>query len=288
MDLFYTRRTAGGRQLGVFVGGWTLAAAEAVCGGAAQEVATADDLPVIDGLQRLIDTSLVQQRAGVEGEPRFLLLETIREYAWEHLAASDDLEVLQRQHAAYFTTLAEAEPAETHVRGWWDRLEQEHANLRAALAWSRTEVGGETGLRLTAALAGFWRDRGHLREGYRWMVEAVTPRAAEPDSAAPTETYRALRAKALDGLGLFSTFLGDLDAATAWLEESLTLYRELGRQAEIAEVLADRGMLFQMQGDFARAGVDLHESLRLYRDLGDARSVGFRGGGGVRSSALRV
>ena len=108
------------------------------------------------------------------------------------------------------------------------------------------------------------------------MVDAVTPRGGARAAAPATETYRALRAKALDGLGVFTTFLGDLDGAQRWLDESLALYRELGDDAEIAEVLADRGMVFQMQGDFARAGVDLHESLRLYRDAwAMPSSVGF-------------
>ena len=205
------------------------------------------------------------------------MLETIREYALERLVDSGEQEVLQRRHAGYFAALAETRPdgnAQQH-RVWFDSLEQEHANFRAALGWSRTEASGETGWRLSAGLFLFWRDRGYLREGYHWMVEAVTPRAAALAAAPPSRTQQVLRARALDAVGVFAQFLGELERAQLWLEESLALYRELGMHAEIAEVLSDLGMVFQEQGDFARAGAHLEASLRRYRELGDDGGVGW-------------
>ena len=264
------------RRLGVFTGGFTLAAAEAVCGGGAGERESGDDRGVVDGLAQLVDTSLVEHRGGVGGEPRFFMLETIREYALERLAASGDVEPLAWQHAGYFTTLVEAwarRDAQRH-RGWWDRLAPEHPNVRAALAWSRTEASGEIGLRLTVALFAFWRARGHLREGYRWFVDAVTPRVAGLADASPTLAYRSLRAQALMLLGVFATFLDDFDGAQRWLEESLALYEALGDRAGIASAHAHRGMLLQMQGDFVRAGVELETSLRLHRDRGQVYDIG--------------
>ena len=132
-------------------------------------------------LEALLDTSLLQQREGVDGEVRVMMLETVRDYALEQLAASGELEQVQRRHADYFVMLAErAVPIVSGPRRrWWDRLEAEHDNLRAALAWSRTEASGEIGLRLAVALAGFWMPRGHFNEGYGWLAAAVTPREVD-------------------------------------------------------------------------------------------------------------
>ncbi len=247
------------RRLGVFVGGWTLEAAEAVC---MENL----ELSILDGLASLLDKNLVMRNTRADSESRFTILETIREYALEQLTASGELEVLQRQHAEYFVTLAEsATPTVTPPQQglWWDRLELEHPNFRAALGW------GETELRLAVALAVFWSRRGHLSEGSGWLTGAL----ARPAEGASTETYRTLRAKALEWLGDFGIFQGERDAPQPRYEESLALYGELGNTEGIAEVLSHFGMLFVMRGDHERAVALLEESLELYRELGNKSGI---------------
>ncbi|HEX9440006.1 MAG TPA: hypothetical protein VF909_10000, partial [Roseiflexaceae bacterium] len=166
-------------RLGVFVGGCTLEAATAVCN-------ATNDLPmdVTNGIASLLDKSLLQLEEGADGEPRFLMLETIREYALERLAQRGEAVPLRDRHLEYYLALAEA--AEPHLRGaeqivWANRLEGEHDNFRAALAWAHergavegsTTAGAEAGLRLAGALFWFWDLRDHLSEGRRWLAGAL-------------------------------------------------------------------------------------------------------------------
>src|SRR6266852_4875421 len=169
------------RRLAVFVGGCTLEAAEAVCH-------PDRDLEgdVLDAVERLVDKSLLRQEAQADGEPRLLMLETIREYALERLAASGETEATRRRHADYYLALAEqAEPllAGEQQVPWLNRLEQEHENLRAALTWVFQEAGGadlhlkaalrEQTLRLVGALWSFWYIHCHYREGKQWLQAAL-------------------------------------------------------------------------------------------------------------------
>jgi predicted ATPase/class 3 adenylate cyclase len=248
------------RRLGVFVGGWALEAAEAVCN-ATQRVPGDLPLDVVDGLAALIDKSLVKQVEGIDGEPRFTMLETIHEYALEHLAASGELEVLRQRHAAFFVTLAEAGLP-------YQRQELEYPNLRAALEWSRTEADGTTELRLVVALD--WRHS--VSEARLWLAEALTPRdggASWPDTAAS----RSLRAKALVMLGSIASWQNDLAAAQPALEESLVLFRELGDTWSIADALSGLGRVVALQGDYERSGALLEESLALFRQLENAQGI---------------
>ncbi|MDQ5852217.1 MAG: adenylate/guanylate cyclase domain-containing protein, partial [Chloroflexota bacterium] len=159
-------------RLGVFAGGCTLEAVEAVCN---PEGDLAVDM--LEGVASLVDKSLLRQVEGPEGEPRFVMLETIHEYARERLAARGDGEAVRQRHAAYCLHLAEeAAPAvsETHEVTWLNRLEAEHDNLRAALAWSLGSTGDVAlGMRLAAALADFWDSRMHMTEGRRWAAAAL-------------------------------------------------------------------------------------------------------------------
>ena len=169
------------RRLAVFVGGWTVAEAEAVC--------AADDLPmaaVLDATEALLDQSLTRAGAGRNGARRLDMLETIREYALDELTASGERAAVERRHATCF--LALAEEAEQHLTGgdqqaWFARLESAHENLRAALAWARDSGEGETGLRLAASLGLFWYVRGHYTEGRAWL-EALLAHVGEDASAA--------------------------------------------------------------------------------------------------------
>jgi predicted ATPase len=159
-------------RMGVFVGGCTLAAAEAV-GTAASDLGS----DAQDGLAALVDQSLVRQDAGLDGEPRFTMLETIREYALEQLAACGEAEVLREQHLEHYLALAEA--AELRLNGaeqltWLERLETEHDNLRAGLEWCRVEPDrNAVGLRLVCALGQFWTLRGYISEGRERLAGAL-------------------------------------------------------------------------------------------------------------------
>jgi predicted ATPase/class 3 adenylate cyclase len=247
-------------RLAVFVGGCTQEAAEAVC--------TTDrdqSLDVLNGLALLADSSLLRCGEGADGEPRFVMLETIREYALERLDASGEAEAVRRRQAEYFLRLAEE--AQPQLDGpnqamWLERLEGEHDNLRMALAWSQEPAGSaETGLRLATALEGFWYRRGYLREGRAWLVAAL----AQPGVAAPSLA----RARALGIAGWWANVQGDDGAARAYHDECLALYRALGDRRGTAQTLATLGVIACAGGDYAQAAMHCEESLALYRELGD-------------------
>ena len=183
-------------RLAVFSGGRTLEAIEAVCD-------AKGDLPVdtLDGVSSLLDKSLLRQEEGLKGEPRFVMLETIHEYAREMLEASGEAEEVRRLHAEYFLALAEgAEPELTgpDQLACLERLEAEHDNMRAALNWS-LEKEPETAFRLAGMLARFWEIRSDFSEGSRWL-EAALRQSGHPD----TVTEAATRAKVLSEAGTFA------------------------------------------------------------------------------------
>ncbi len=250
-------------RLAVFVGGWTLEAAEAVCN-------QAGDLgtEVIDGLQTLVDHSLVRQEADPDGALRFRRLETIGEYASELLVASGELESLQRQHARFFTTRAEA--AEPHLHGaqkrvWIQRLVVEHDNLQAALAWS-IEQTDDIGLRLVGALGRFWHFHGDHREGRDWLLRMLE-RAKNATSADEDR----LRAKALNQAGYLALYLHDIPEANTLLEQSVALWRMVGDPYGLARALCDWGAAEFADPNLGRAR--LKESISLFRQLGDKQGL---------------
>jgi len=248
------------RRLAVFVGGCTLEAAEAVC-----TVEGDLGIDVLDGLGSLVDKSLLRQ-GEQEREPRFGLLETTREFALEQLQASGELVDLRRRHAAYFLGLAEE--AELKLRTaeqdrWMARLESEHDNLRAVLAWSHTEAGeAQTGLRLAGALGWFWYVHGHHTEGRRWLDTVL----AAGSGAAGT-----VRAKALAAAGQLVQRQAEYSRATAMIEEALALYRAAEDTSGVAWSLSL--LAFFPQGSAERATALLEESLALYRASGDAWGI---------------
>jgi len=243
-------------QLCVFRGGWTLAAAEAVC---AEPFA-------LEHLEQLREYSLIlaeEPGAGeTGGEMRFRMLETLREYAREQLTPAD-LTALQRRHAAYSLELAEG--AGTKLKGacqeeWLERLAAEHDNFRAALEWSR-ESDPAVGLRLAAALWRFWAMRSYLREGREWLASALT----HPN--APGRT--AARAEALCGAGELARYQDDNAAMCAPLEESVAIWRELGDKRGLAHALSCLGMAAWVPGDVVTARSLLEESVPLFREVED-------------------
>src|SRR5947209_8264900 len=226
-DLLSTNEQRLFRRLSVFVGGCTLAALEEVCE-ALGDVAT----NVLEGVASLIDKNLLQQVEDVNGEPRLVMLETIREYGLECLAASEEAgeaEATRLAHANYYLQLAEE--TEQKLRSaqqviWLEQLEREHDNLRTALRWlvEREEV--EMALRLGGAMCQFWAMRGHLSEGRQPWDGIVSGSNLE------TVSMR-VRAKALNGAGVMAYTQGDFVHAKVLCQESLELFRKLGNRRGI-------------------------------------------------------
>jgi predicted ATPase/DNA-binding SARP family transcriptional activator/DNA-binding CsgD family transcriptional regulator/Flp pilus assembly protein TadD len=254
-------RTLFGR-LSVFAGGWTLEAVEAVAPGDDNEKGE-----ILDLLSRLVDKSLVVADAAAEGEMRYGMLEPVRQYARERLKESGEADAVMSRHAAYF--LAEAEAAEPELVGrqprWWlNRLEHEHANMRAALSWS-LERRDELGLRLGGALARFWYTRGYLSEGRRWLEDML--------SAVGGATSAPVRAKALGEAGWLAQVQGDYEQARVAHEASLDTYRRLRNERGLATCLRNLGSVAAFQGDHERAAELLGESLKLLRQWGTNTDV---------------
>jgi tetratricopeptide (TPR) repeat protein len=263
------------RRLGVFLGGWTLGAAEAVCN-------ARSDLPtrVLAGMESLLDKSLLQQEDEAQPmatdapgeELRFGMLETIREYANERLEESGEAEEIRRLHAEYFLALAEAaDPKLTGAeqKRWMDELEREHDNLRAALDWATgLSAAPEVGLRLAGALWWFWWVRGYLNEGRARLTAALAqtgPKSATPDAG---------RAKALLGLGHFVQRQADVDSAQAVYTEALALCEAAGDKLGMADALHGMGIAAGARGDRAGHRALMEQSLALYQELDNTQGIG--------------
>jgi predicted ATPase/class 3 adenylate cyclase len=248
------------RRMSVFAGGCDLDALAAVAGASDD-----DPLELVAGLQ---DVSLITVTEGADGEPRPGLLETIREYALERLQADDDPDGARRRHAEYYTAFAERVreqldgPAQLTAL---DRLEAEHDNLRAALAWSLdTQSPGSQGeravigLRLVQALAGFWYQHGHASEGRRWLERAMDLVAA--DGGPPL-------AEVARGLGVLLDQLGEADAARQLFERSLAIWRELGDRDQEARLLNSLGIALRHMGDPDAARAALEQAVAINRTV---------------------
>jgi predicted ATPase/transcriptional regulator with XRE-family HTH domain len=255
------------RRLAVFVDGWTLEAAEAVCSG--------DDLPVapvMDELATLVNGSLVVQEEPDDDEPRFRLLQLMREYGWEQLAAHGEADLLRSRHAEYFLALAETAAPEMrgpNQRHWLARLAQEHPNLRAALEWARETQSIENGLRLGSALYSFWRLHGHASEGRAWLERFLSVQLPPEHDRDKT-----VRADALRGAGYLACVQADHEDARVLLAESLEIYRAQRNQRGIAQVLNTQGMIANERGEYAQAAILFEESLSLWRELDDLTWIG--------------
>jgi predicted ATPase/class 3 adenylate cyclase/DNA-binding CsgD family transcriptional regulator len=255
------------RRLSIFVGGCTMDAIEALCTSPGSE-----SEPILDTVASLADKSLLQQVEQQTGEePRFAMLETIREYALESLEALGETEAARKAHAAYF--LALAEEAEQGMAGpqqavLLERLEQEHDNLRAAMQWSleQGEEGKATALRLGGALYSFWYVRAYFSEGRDFLERALS---RSEGVAAP------VRAKALYAASQLHETLGSLDRAERFYEQSLALYRELGDTLGIANCLHLLADISWGRGNLTVARALGEESVLLFRELDDKRSVAY-------------
>ncbi len=301
------------RRMSVFAGGCDLDALAAVAGTEGGDTAGPGPLELVAELQ---DVSLITVTEGIDGEPRIGMLETIRDYALERLGQDDDLDGARRRHAEHYATMAELAhdqldgPAQLTAL---DRLEAEHDNLRAALAWSletpATEGAGEgeravIGLRLVQALTLFWYQHGHVPEGQRWLQRAMDLASAdggaalagvahglgvlmdargEPDAARRLFERslaiwrelgdRDMQARELNSLGIALHHLGDLEAARPLLEESIAIARDLGNQVRLAAGLTNLGQLESAAGNFDRATQALREALRIDNEQGDLLGI---------------
>ncbi|MFL5731689.1 MAG: ATP-binding protein [Chloroflexia bacterium] len=252
------------RRMGVFVGGGTLAAIEAVCN-------ARGDLPrgTLEVAGSLLDKSLLRQEAGWGAEPRFSMLETVREYALEKLEESGEGVDVRKYHIESYIALAEA--AEPQFNGaqskmWLDRLEREHDNVRAALAWAEEQSGlGESALRLAGVTWRFWALRGYYQEGRDRLARLLDRAKLAGDPEA--------RARLLSGAGYLAFDQGDLAKAATYFEESLLVYRGLGNQSGIAQALNGLGTVSQERGLLREARGYFEESLEIRTELGEERAV---------------
>ena len=258
------------QSLSVFVGGWTLDAAESVC----------DNDNMLDLLTRLVDKSLVAVDLEHIYEPRYYLLETIRQYAREKLAESGEGERIRAKHLDYFLKLAQRAEPELYGAGqieWSQRLEDEYENTWAALEWSLLNNPARA-QQLAAALWWSWELNGHLREGYEWLEKML---AVNP------EEKTIIRAKLLTGAGWLTSMLGlGEQIGKTYCEASIVLFRELGDEQSTALSLFVLSALAVSHSDYAQALALTEKSRELFRKAGNkwgVRSAFLQLGGIVRA-----
>ena len=245
------------RALSVFAGGWTVESATAV----ADE--GADEFRVLDVLTRLVDKSLVLVEHHDATEARYSMLESVRQYAMEHLVDKGEVTMVRERHLAYFMEQAERFHAERFVREeyWNRRLERENDNLRAVLPFAR-DRDPERYLELVGAIAYFWWGRAHMIEGREHVEAALT--------LTPPLPGRRSRARALQGLGVIAANQGDIATARRAMEEALAMRRELGDAAGVAESLEALGWAQFFASEDERAHATFTELLGVQEQLGNA------------------
>lgn len=276
------------RRLSVFVGGFRLEAAEDFTGGEIERLdgtsgvenrtpllsGGSQTMEVLDGITSLIDKSLLLQKECPDGEPRFRMLEVVRDFALESLESASEADVICRRHAEYFVSYGEhAEPFLQAAQSaeWLDRLEDEHDNLRATMRWS-LENDAPLAVRLAVALRNFWLVHCHLTEGYGWL-KAALEKGGDPPPA--------LRFKLLNGLGLAARFRGEYETARKAYEDGLAAGKEAGDKQGIALSSRGLGLVAMQQEDFVAAKRYFDDGLAISRELdqkfGIAISLSFLG-----------
>ena len=285
-------------RLAVFRGGSSLKAIEVIC---------TEELPtnIFDGLASLVDKSLIQQKEAPGGEPRFVMLETIHEYARERLASSGEVDIMHGRHAAYFVELAERAQPELRLMNhyyWSELLEIERENLGVVLEWSLGSVDATPAIRLAGALSLFWSAFGHHIEGRLWTDQLLARLDEAPktyhakflvctglmamvryDLASAKHLFqKALqvscelgdkRGAAWAQVSLGSAMLEDTDAAIATAEEGLVFFRQLNHKSAIALTLNTIGEIARVGGEDERARLAYEECLVMCRETGDTRRI---------------
>lgn len=249
-------------RLAVFVNGWTLDLAEAICRDADDPV-----LDVLGGVAALVDHSLLVRAVSPDEHQRFAMLATIREYAWEQLTSRGEAEDLRRNHAtAYVAFIEAAHPllCGPEQQRWLRRLRAEHDNLRAALNWTLNAGELEQALRLAAGLWEFWSVQGSISEGRRWLNQLL---------AQDSRRYPALWARLLRGAGKLAFYQGDYAQAHSLLAEALAAQQALHNPEGILRGFNDLAVLAREQGDYAQAQALHEQSLRLAEELNDEQAA---------------
>lgn len=253
------------RRLSVFVGGFTLEAAEAM----QANLPISSSADMFECVTTLVEHSLLYQRLDADGEPRFRMLETVREYAGGLLESSGEAPAARRSHATLFTELLES--IDPGITGPIDpqtlkQLEQEKDNLRAALRWAIAEEDTDLATRLGAAV---WRglERRHVLVEARTFLEAIL--ALPPSTAHP-----AVRCRVLTGAGAIAARLAEYDEATKHNEEALTAWRVVGDQQGIASALLNQSIVARYRDDYATAERRGQEALAIFEKIGNRWGIG--------------
>jgi predicted ATPase/transcriptional regulator with XRE-family HTH domain len=266
-------------RLSVFAGDLTLEAAEAVSGSGDEGHGDAE--AVLVSLGSLVEHSLVIATFAERDEMRYRMLEPVRQYAWGKLEEAGEGETVRRRHAGFYLAMAEGGQAELVVgeemewEEWLGRLEEAHADLRAALDWAIQSQKAELAARMALALWRFWAGRGYLSEGRGWLEAVLRLDGTDGRTAEDRPLMRArTRARLLHVAGFLASTQGDLDGAVPLFEESLALRRELGYKSKgTSHTLRELGIVAYQRGDYGRA-IHLHDqSIALARELGHTFGV---------------
>jgi predicted ATPase/class 3 adenylate cyclase len=242
------------RRLAVFAGGRTFEAIEAICG-------PDGDLDVFETVASLVDKSLLRQEEAAEGEPRFIMLETVHEYARERLGALAEAEAIHRNHARYFLELADVADS-VALLTTLNRFEQEHANFRAALAWAR-QHDAELGAKLAVALYRFWDVRGHVKEGRAWLRDFVALAGISERS----------RGRALTALAALELSAGEIASALDATDGSIEILRRTEDTAWLARAVCHRGLTMLELGRLDEATEAFERAAAQHDQLGDLRNA---------------
>ena len=261
IDWSYQRLSEGQRELhgalAVFADGGALDDARAIADAGRK---------FLPDLEALVAWSLVRSEI-TDGEVRLSMLETVREHAVDRLHSEGRLDELRRRHAERFLDLAltaESELAGPNQAAWFERLELEFDNIRAALDWCFSHDRVEDGLRAIAALSRFWRAHGHVTEARRWLSQGLSQDAHLSADVRADALWTAARQAAAQS---------DWGAATALLEEALPLFREGGREREVIFTLSELAFMALRRSEPEHAAALCEEAVSNARDLGDARAT---------------
>ncbi len=274
IDWSYNLLGAAERQvfidLSVFAGGFTLEAARSVC---VVEDGEGRDLHLQNILESLISQSLLRVRDQMDGEPRFTMLSTIREFALEKLEAEGSLgseraHGMRHAHALYYLAIAE-ESQKNYAQGrniaeWLARLDAEYDNIRAALRWALDGENSGIAARFGVGLAWYWYARGHLVEGSRWLDDVLASSVSIPAQ---------IKASLLFNAGWLALTRNDYERTRLFSEESLALFQAMGDQLGSAKAFSNLGVVAAEQEDYSRALARFEESLTVWREIGHAQNA---------------
>jgi predicted ATPase/DNA-binding XRE family transcriptional regulator len=256
------------RRLAVFAGGCSLDAAECV-GASPHDRGVSPEIETVDLLAGLVEKSLLRATGNGANERRFGMLETIREYGLERLAAAGEEATVRHRHQHWFLDLAER--AEPELIGsaqdrWFARLRTEHDNLRGALGWAIASRNADAATRFGGALYRFWAMQGHYDEGRSWLEQAL---------ALDANARTVHRGNALIGIGVIAYFQGDYDRATTVWQEAQGIFRDVDHTRGIAYCYGNLGLVADARGDYEHAVASYEAALALFRELNDRTHIGF-------------